>query len=202
MKSKNMITLCICIFFLTGCGQAKTPDIIDSPTIAVADNGTVTSHLVGVFNEDYYDVSGLTDMAVKEAAAYNTENQIGDTVPVTVVSVEALTDGSGKVVVTLRYDSAETFSDYNDSILFYGTVAQALAEGYKLEGKLTDVKKQEPLTGEQLSKESGRKILITDQKVKLYCPHKVTHMSEGAVLGTDGSVDATLAEEDVYILMK
>lgn len=204
MKNKNIlgVCICLCIFLLTGCGQAKEPDVIDTPAIAVADNGRIVSYLVGVFDKEYYDVSGLTDMVVKEAAAYNTEHQSGETVPVEVKKVEAMTDGSGKVVVTMEFDHWRTFSDYNSGVLFYGTVAQAQAEGYQLEGKLTDVKKNTPLTGEQMENEAGKHILITDQKVRLYCPRKVTHLSAGAVLNGDGSVDTALAEDTVYILMK
>ena len=175
---------------------------MDISTISVANNGMVTSYLVEDFDKEYYDVSGLADMAVKEAAAYNTEHQSSEIVPVSVEKVEKLTDGSGRVIVAYKFDSPKTFSDYNDGVLFYGTVGQAQAEGYDLDVELTDVKKGTAITKEQLIQESERHILITDQKVKLYCPHKVTHVSDGAALNTDGSVDTALAEEAVYILMK
>ncbi len=204
MKKCNQYLSCICVCALlfTGCGQAGVPDIVDVPTIAVADDGTVTSYLVGVFDKEYYDIAGLTEMVMEETEAYNARNQSTDILPVEVEKVEALSDGSDKVVVVQKYDSPGTFSDYTGGILFYGTVAQAQEEGYDLGTELTDAGKGETLSAEQLLTEQDRYILITDQRVQLYCPRKVTHLSAGAALSEDGSVDASQTDGTVYVLMR
>lgn len=204
MKKSNR--LCICLLFcaglLAGCGQAKVPEVVETSSIAVTKEGEVTSYLVDIFDKDYYTVDGLTKMAVEEAADYNTEHGVSEEMPVIVEKVELLTDGSDKIVVIHKFNSTDTFEDYTEGILFYGTVAQAQAKGYSLSASLIDVKKDAALTKEELLGASDKHILITDRKVKLYCPQTVTHVSNGAVLGTDGSVDATAAEGTVYILMK
>ena len=185
------IRIAVCAFFfsllLAGCGQAKVPDVVDTPSLSVEKDGTVTSYLVGVFDKAYYDIDALARMASEEAAAYNAQKQTGETTPVLVEKTEELSDGSGKVVVVLKYDSTDTFSDYNNSVLFYGTTAQAREEGYELEAA---------------DAESGEYVLITDQKVKLYCPRKVVRAGGGAVLKEDGSVDASAAEDLAYVFMK
>ena len=61
--------------------------------------------------------------------------------------------------------------------------------------------KREKLLG-QLAALGEKHILITDSKARLYCPGKVTHVSEGVQLLEDGSVDTTQASETVYIMMK
>ena len=39
-------------------------------------------------------------------------------------------------------------------------------------------------------------------KANIYCPGKVTYISEGAVVNADGSVSSFEAEGPVYILLK
>jgi len=188
--------------FLVGCGQAKVPDKVEVSTLAIAGDGTVTSYLVDVFDKEYYDISELTSMAISEAAEYNTEKQSDKTVPVTVDKIEALKDGSQKIVVTYKYDSTDTFSDFNGSILFYGTVQEALDAGYDFKESLKSVKDGSLMSKEQILAESGKHVVITDEKAKIYCPEKVTYISEGAVYESDGTVDGTQTEDTVVILMK
>ena len=189
MNKRNWTAFCafLCALLLTGCGQAKVPDVVDTPSLAVDKDGTVTSYLVDVFDKEYYNIDGLAAMVSEEAAAYNAQKQSGETEPVFVEKVEELEDGSGKVVVVLKYDSTDTFSDYNNGVLFYGTIAQAQEEGYELEAA---------------DAEDGQYVLITDQKVKLYCPRKAVRAGGGAVLEEDGSVDASAAENMAYVFMK
>ncbi len=185
-----------------GCGQAKVPNEVDVTSIAIADDGAVTSYLVEVFDKDYYDISELTSMAITEAAEYNTQKQFGEAVPVVVDKVEALEDGSRKVVVTHKYDSVDTFSDFNGSVLFYGTVQEAVDAGYDLDRALKSVKDEETVLKEQLLANAEKHLVITDENARIYCPEKVSHISEGAVYESDGSVDTTQTDETVVILMK
>lgn len=205
MNKYRKLGVIVCIFTaltLAGCGQVKVPDVVDVSTIAITEEGTVTSYLVDIFDQEYYDISELASMAITEAAEYNTEKQSGETVPVTVDKVEALEDGSQKVVVTHKYDSADTFMDYNDSVLFYGTVQEAVNEGYNLNVVLKSIKDDSVLSEEDLIQDGERHLVITKEKARIYCPEKVTHISEGAVVDSDGSVDTTQTESTVVILMK
>lgn len=194
--------ICFCMIFLAGCGQAKLPGAADASALSVSKDGKVTSFLVDVFDKAYYTIEELESMAVDEAAAYNAEHRTGESVPVSVKGVETPEEDGKKVVVTMEYDSPESFSDFNDSVLFYGTVSGALSRGYELNTDFTDVKSNETIAGEQAASDPERYILITSEKVRLYCPRKITHISEGAAMTEDGGVDASAAEDMVYILMK
>lgn len=196
------VTACILtVLTLAGCGRAKVPDVMNETSIAIAKDGTVTSYLVEDFDKEYYDISELASMAITEAADYNTQNQTGEMVLVTVDKVEVLEDGSGKVMVTHKYNNSETFTDYNDSVLFYGTVQEAVNAGYGLDA-VKSVKDDTILSEEELVQNAEKHVIITKEKVKIYCPEKVTHVSEGAAVVADGSVDATQAQDTVVILMK
>ena len=203
MHRKCVMAACVLTgILLAGCGQTKVPEAVDTTSLAVSDKGRVTSYLVDVFDKDYYVLSELKAMVVGEAAEYNTEHQSGEAVPVTVEKVEPVESGGGKVLVVQSFDSTETFADYSDSVLFYGTVEDAVKEGYLVREGLKSVKDGSTLSADMIMESLKSHILITDYKGKIYCPKKVTHMSENAVYCDDGSVDGMAAEGTVVIFMK
>lgn len=197
-KSKFGICLGICILLLSGCGQIKKPE---NPAIVVSKDGRVTSYWMDVFDREYYDIDDLAAMVQAEAVAYNAEHR-EEGEPVSVKQVELSEDGSGKVRVTLEFNSPETFSRYTGSTLFYGTAAEAAAAGYDLSGQVADVKSNTTADAGEVTGKGQGHVLITDEKVWLYCPGKVTHISSGASVNQDGSIDASAAEEPVIVLMK
>jgi len=198
-----LIALTMC-----GCGEAKVPDKVDVTSIAITEDGAVTSYLVDEFDKEYYNISDLTAMAIGEVADYNTKNQTGEGIPIVVEKVEGMQDGSNKVMVIHKYDKTDTYMDYNGSILFYGTVKEALDGGYlSVRGGffnlvLKDVRDNTLLLKEQLLQEQDRFLVITNEAARVYCPGKVSHVSEGAVYRDDGSVDCTGTEELSVILLK
>lgn len=202
-KYRSVVAAGLCLLILTGCQNTELPDTIDKTTLSVNDVGEVTLHLVDAFDKDYYNVTELESMAVEDAAAYNTTAGAGETVPVTVESVEMLENGK-EVKVTYQYNNADSFEEHMEGILFYGTVTEAMTAGYHLEPVLLNaVKDGEQITGQWLMTEAaGKHLLITNQKAEIYSPYKVTHISEGVVYNDNGSVDTTQAEGEVYILMK
>lgn len=199
----RLISTCtLAMLILVGCGAAKVPEVVDVTSLVIDGSGVVTSYLVDEFDKDYYSIDDLTDMAVEEAAAYNTQKQSGEIIPLTVDKVEKLADGSNKVVVKHIYDSAATYADYNGGVLFYGTVAEAADAGYSLSITMKNVKDNTLYTEAQLMQNEEKYLLITDAKAVIYCPGKVTYVSEGADYQEDGSVDTSQAESTVMILMK
>ncbi len=204
INKKYGIGMMAMLLMLSGCAQTKLPEVIETGTIAIGKDGVVSEYVVEAFDKAYYSVEELTQMAVNEAAEYNAKVQAGETIPVTVNKVEGLTtaDGSNKAIVEYRFDCGDTFTDFNEKILFYGTVAQAKAKGIDLDLTLYQVKDNSQLSGQELSAAEEKKIVITDAKAVIYCPGKVTHLSEGAVYNEDGSIDTVNTEGTVYILLK
>lgn len=202
-KFRSVLAAGICLLLLTGCGGTQMPDTIEKTTLSVDEEGIVTAYLVESFDKEYYDVEELKTMAVEEAAAYNTGADAGTVVPISVEGVELLESGS-EVKVTYRYNNADTYELHTEGVLFYGTVTEALKAGYDMKNvTMRSVKDGEPVAPAWIAVEAADKhILITNQKVEIYSPYKVTHISEGAVCNENGSVDATQAEGEVYILMK
>lgn len=203
--AKTVLGVLLISLMMAGCGEARVPDTIDKPMIAIAKNGEITEYLVGEFSaKTYYSISGLSSMAAEEAAQYNTANQTGTTAAVKLEKVEALEDGTGRVCIVYQYDSAESYTGFNEGSLFYGTVEEAVSRGYSVDIGLKSVNggEEQTLTGEQLKQSVDKRLIIAPQGVYVYCPGKVEYISSDASMAEDGSVDTTAADSPVYILLK
>lgn len=198
------VGIMLMVLMMTGCGEAKVPTAIDKPMISISKSGEVTEYLIGEFSaKTYYSLSELSSMAAEEAAQYNTANQTGTTTPVKMEKVEELEDGSGRICVVYQYDSAESYTGFNEGSLFYGTVDEAVSEGYSVDISLVSANGgDQTLTAGQLRQTADRQLIIAPAGVYMYCPGKVEYISNNAVMADDGSVDTTAAEGSVYILVK
>ncbi|MCD7835928.1 MAG: hypothetical protein LUG83_04660 [Lachnospiraceae bacterium] len=195
--------LIIVVFALSACGQTKFPDVVEQDTIVVNDDGSITSYLVRDFDKDYYELSELTVMAREEASEYNKQNGADS---VTARAVELMEDGNPRVRVVYDYTSYIHYNGINEGNIFYGTVAEAFSElpGTELDGALdfsnvTGIKNSDAADTDKLA---DRHVIITDEKLMIYCPQSAVYLSEGAVSGEDGGIDATQAEGYVIIILK
>ncbi len=202
---KRRAGICACIAGLVlsaGCGQARVPDVVNVTSLAVTEDGTVTSYLVEDFDKDYYSIKELTTVAMAEASDYNAENggENGE-ILISVNKVELLSADNSKVVLTQTFAEAGVYGDYNEELLFVGTVAEAAEAGYLNGITLKNVKDDTLLSTEQLLQDGERKVLVTDAKAVVYAPGKVTHISDGTY-NEDGTVDTSACEGVVVILLK
>lgn len=206
-RSRNFIAL-VCLFavLLAGCGQAGGQEAVESTTIFVDKNGGMTYYLIGEFDKNYYSLAELSAKAADEADKFN--KGAGEKQSVAVDKVETLQENDSKVLIVYRFDGYAIFNDFNEKCnkklnkIFYGTVDEAFSQGYITKALLRSVKDETVKTEEQLKQEGTKKLIITDEKAVIYCPAKVTYISDGAVLNEDGSVDASAADGTVYILLK
>lgn len=192
--------ICLCMIFLAGCGEAKVPDVVDTPSVAVGKEGDVTVWQVGLFDRSDYVLSELESMAVEEAGRFNSAQ--GKAAAVAVEKVEALEDGSGKVVVEYRFDSWKSCTEYLEEELFCGTASQAALERRTSGMALESIKDGTPYSEEQLGQDADGQVVITDIKANIYCPGKVTHISPGASVNPDGSIDTSGVEGPVCIVYR
>lgn len=193
--------ICLCALSLAGCQGSNVPDMPGRSAVSVSRKGQISAWFVEEFAENYYSSSELTEMAVREAAEYNASASDQKT-PVIVEKVELLPDNSQKVMVSYQFDSWESYTAFNGETLFYGTVEEAIKEGFGTDVILKNIADGRLFAGDQLSQSRGRYVLITDVKADIYCPRKVTHVSDGVSVNEDGSIDTSGREGTVYILMK
>ncbi len=195
-----LVYMCV----LAGCGAGETapvvPEVMEEDCIVFAADGTVTSYLTGIFDQSYYELSGLKTLALSEVAAYNDTTGSGSDVQLLSASYATLEET--KVILTYSYADADTYAAFNDAILFTGSIALGTANGYKVSAvSFTYYKDGTTVSGSELSEEDVT-LLVTDQHCLLYPASLVLYVSDGCQILEDGGVDATAAEGLVYIIIK
>jgi len=190
------------VLFLSGCGQAKLPENVKETSLAVDGQGVVSYYFVDDFDKEYYDLSELSSMAMDEVAEFNAQNPGTEKKnPVVLKTVEMVPGTSDKVRLSYEFDSVVTFEKFLDCKLFYGTVGEAILKGNHLTDGVKEVKSGAFLSEEELIKNSGQKVLITDTQAIVYAPGRVAGISKGNYR-EDGTVDTTQTEGNVIILVK
>ena len=193
----------ILVLSLSGCGQtAKLPEEVVNTSLVVEKDGKVISYLVNTFDKEFYSLDGLEEMVKNEAEEFNAAHTDTPEEALSVKTVQALGDGS-MVQVVQEFDSADSYAEYNDQDLFYGTRVEALAQGNPVNKELVNAADGTPADPDKLEKtlEKGH-LIITNASAYIYCPYPVLYISEGVVMGEDGCVDASQSDGVVTILMK
>lgn len=210
-----LAVLVLLVIQLSGCGQRVVAKTLKESTLVISGDGRLTAYLVGEFDKSYYDLTELAAMAEDEAAEFGGTE---DTAPVKMESVDPAEDGSSRVVVTYSFDSADSYEEFIEDTLFYGTVDEALAQGYGSGVSLQNVNDGFIMTGQELSQVQGKHLVVfcpkqvelsgeqgTEKHLIIYCPGQVEYLSRGVVLNQDGSVDVSWIEgtefTPVYILL-
>ena len=191
------------ILSLTGCGQAaKLPETVVNTSLVVEKDGKVTSYLVNTFDKEFYNLDGLTQMVEEEAEEFNAAHTEVTENPLTVKTVQAL-EGGSMVQVVQEFADTDSYAEYNEQELFYGTRVEALAEGISVDLGLVSAADGTPAEEQKLNKALEKNhMIITNASAYIYCPYPVLYLSEGVVMGEDGYVDASQSDGVVTILMK
>lgn len=206
-KRAILLGLLLVLGILPGCTEEEAVYVpVTSNTIEALEDGSITGYIVEPFDKEYYDIKELEAMVRTELDAYNEEKKEltkgQGRVPVVVNKVSMAEDGSKKAVVALNFANAAVYQDYMGKELFYGTLAEAMEEGYNVDKKLAEVKGGKVLTGDKLQKNSEKKIVILEEPIMVRTYQKVQYLSAGTKLTEEGFVDCTLNEEVKYIIMK
>ena len=188
---------------LAGCGKAaKLPETVVNTSLVVEKDGKVVSYLVNTFDKDFYSLDGLTQMVQEEAEEFNAAHGDAAEASMAVKTVQMLGD-SATVQVVQEFADTESYADYNEQELFYGTRVEALAEGISVDLGLVSAADGTPAEEQKLNKALEKNhMIITNASAYIYCPYPVLYLSEGVVMGEDGYVDASQSDGVVTILMK
>jgi hypothetical protein len=171
MKKAWSFTLVLAsAILLMGCGQKFEPT---ESTIFVTSKGVVKSAIMESFDKSYYDFDELYKSVEKEVKVYCLDN-IEETVTLT-----SLTEENDSVTLLMDYQTVEDYANFNEVLLFSGTFAQAVAEGY-LPDTLHDV---EGITAEiDLEKQGDLKVLVTEESVCIQTSGRIKFVSDNVTV--------------------
>ncbi|MBQ8816064.1 MAG: hypothetical protein IJZ84_02140 [Lachnospiraceae bacterium] len=172
---------------LTGCGQSA----IETDTLSISREGGAAYTIISDFSDPAYDLNELMDMAKEEVQDYGTGVQI------TGATVE-----EGVLNFAYAFDSLSDYAEFMDTSCFYGTVAQALKEGFKSDTKLLSAKKGSTVTiGDEVLKKY--QLFVWNEDVAVRCDGNVLYYSEN--LSLIGKTDVQPAGESsgpYYVVYK
>ena len=191
------------IIFLAGCGQTPAvPKVVTQSSLVIDTEGHLTAHIVDVFDKEYYDLSGLEEMARGELEQFRNAHQGAET-SVELQRVEMVEGTENEVVVTYTFDSAATYSDYTGNKLFYGTAAEAAGAGYdfiQMKQVLNDTAGGDSIDSGKLMEDPMqlKHVILLAEGTRVYAPAKVAFISENAEMTEDGSVNTAGVLSDKY----
>lgn len=195
---------------MAGCGEEAVEEPISTSTIVLAEDGSFTQYRIENFDKEYYQLSELDSMIRQEVQAYVSANpgQAADGGEIVrVETVSRAPEDQSQAMVALYFADSRTYEDYVAEVdqqpdeLFYGTMEEALQQGYDLSGVLLDAKKGTVITPEQLEKSKTRMLLIFTDSFQIRCPSKVLYRSSNVSLTDAGYVDGS-GEGLKYIVLK
>ena len=177
-----LISAVLCGCGETGEGKGTDTDNADIPVgtgseIEVLKDGSIVETLTEDFAKEYYDAANLRDMLLEEVEDFNRNLSGGS------VIVDEFESADGKLMVKIKYPSAEAYSayntdTYNHKTLFHGTIAQAQEEGYTFDIPMTDAKGEKTIGKEEILEMESSKILIAEWPSQVKIPGKILYVGE------------------------
>ncbi len=195
-KAVNIILVSLMVCVLSGCGSGGDTSDLETSSVEINKDGTVTSIIIDTFGESYYDVDELKSMAEEEIDAFNLTNGEDS---VKLVSVDK-TDDNIKVVT--KFTNSEIYAHFNYETFMYGTLSDLQNNGQTIAGDFVDADGN-AVTADVIAELSDEHIIITSNKTIVAAPYKIKYISSGATL--IGSYMADLSQTDpesvVYIVL-
>ena len=195
MKKRMLAALLLTLplLALSGCGESEK----DVSTIQIDAQGEVKSVVFDEFGESYYNIDELKEMAVSEIENFN-----ADYISPRVFFEDAsLSDDGSSVKLSMNYKSAKDYADFNDTMLFFGTVEEANNKGYTISDRLHG-RDGNAIDLSIISDHPERHVIITNERANIIAPFNIDYMTDGVEL--NGKKEAVLSEvtdETVQLLL-
>ena len=157
-------------FLMTGCGNEFEPT---ESMIHVTSKGEVQSAVIESFDEPYYDFEELSDDVNDAVKMYCLDKNEES------VTVTSLTEANETVSLIMNYQSVEDYAEFNEVLLFAGTLAEAIKAGYQpdslydAEGLSVDL---------DLEKMGDLKVVVTEESICVQTNSKIRYVSDNVTV--------------------
>jgi hypothetical protein len=179
MKKKYLVFLMLAaVLIVPGCKKKETEvDYTSSQNhrIEVEEEGNVISTLIDVFDKDYYNQEELKTLVEGEIAAYNRKQEGA-------LELGQLQVENQKVTLTMNYSRTSHYSAFNDTVLFRGTISEAIAAGYDFNTTFIEIDngnvKTDNITANTLKALGDEyQVLITNEVIEITVPSAISYIS-------------------------
>lgn len=216
-KMAAFCTAAVTFTFLSACGSST----VTENTVELKKDGSIVEYTVEEFSASYYDADELASFVDAEIESYLAEND-GE------IKVSRNEVEDENAYLALKYDSADTYADFNGTECFAGSIVQAQTAGYDFDQEFLDVNAkdgdesddgsvsveevviQAVVPGSILIEDDNLQVLIVQSDSNVIVPGKIQYVSadiDVEIQGTDTAViqtdaDGGSSEELIYILYK
>lgn len=169
-KSRNICLILAAACLLMGCDQKFEPT---ESTVFVTSKGEVQSAIMENFDKAYYDFEELSEDVEKEVKTYCLD------VNEDAINVESLTQEGDTVALFMNYGSVEDYVSFNEVLLFSGTYAEAVADGYVPEELYDTEGNSVELDADALE---NLKVIVTEESICIQTSGKIRYVSDNVTV--------------------
>lgn len=169
-KSLNFWLIAVLAFVMTGCGNEFEPT---ESMIHITSKGVVQSAVIESFEQPYYDFEELSDDVNDAVTMYCLDKNEG------CIAVESLTKEGDTVSLIMNYQTVADYAEFNEVLLFAGTLAEAIEAGYQpdslydAEGLSVDL---------DLEKMGALKVIVTEESICVQTNSKIRYVSDNVTV--------------------
>lgn len=192
-RIKAILMTGVVIFSLCACGQDVSTE---ETSVKIEKDGTVVNTIIEEFDETLYNVEDLKSMVLSEVASFNSASD-GKS-----ISVDKLEAKDGKVTVSMTFAGTGQYAEFNEKVLFYGTISEAYQAGLDFDITLNSTKKD----GGQIGKEeilgmNDYGIVILEEPIAVMTPSKIVYASSNVEVLSAKSAKVTSTEQSAAYLI-
>ena len=185
MNKMKMLLVCVSLSAVL-CACGITGGSVDTTTVSLEKDGTVTQTIVEDFSQPYYDMEELKGNLTSEISAYNAK--AGEEEAIVLGNVEL---NDEKVIrVEMEFKSSADYKAFNEKELFAGTVADAYSAGYEFTS-MRDVNQEGVvLSAADVLEKGDMNIVILEEAQQIKVPGNISYISDGvSVIETKRAVN-------------
>ncbi|MBP3736922.1 MAG: hypothetical protein J6I56_07875 [Lachnospiraceae bacterium] len=120
------LVLALCLILQAGCGRKEK--MSDVSQLVFAKDGSLQAISIETFDREYYSEKELASV-IREAVSAHGQG----------VKQESFSVKNGEARLKMHYASADDYARFNDTVIYYGTVAGARGAGYDLSSVMGSV---------------------------------------------------------------
>lgn len=181
MKKISVVLVSLCLMLTLGAcaGLPFGTADADATSVIVDKKGTITQIIVESFEQSYYNADELKAEIESKAEQYNT--RIGKESAVVLKDMNLSEDK--QIKVRMQYAEAANYSEFNEKLLFAGTISEAYAAGYSfVDMKAAD---GQSLSAQDVLEKGDMHVVIMEEAQQAITPSKIAYVSDGVSIVDD-----------------